>query len=224
MAKNIMIAIANKTEGNTNRSTNLILNGLTWATYKTMMSEVANNRGWRITYDRGVLEIRMPLTEHEEPKVLIAYFITAFADAMDMEIRELGSLTLEREDLSRSVEPDTCFYIQNELQIRGKSIDLSQDPPPDLVIESDHTNSSIDKLSIYAMLGVPELWRYEQNSLEVYCLKDGKYERSPISLILTNFPVAAVPDLIEQSKIVGQRSTVRLFRNLLINSVNLTQT
>jgi Uma2 family endonuclease len=208
-----MSAAANKTESKANQK--ITLNGLTWKTYKALMSEVACNRLWRIAYDRRVLEIRMPSTEHEEPKVLIANFITAFADALNIEIRELGALTLEREDLNRAVEPDTCFYIQNELNVRGRSINLSQDPPPDLAIESDYTNSSIDKLSIYAMLGVPELWRYQQNSLTVYCLKDGKYERSLDSIVLANFPISEISDLIAQSNVLGQRAVVRLFRNLI---------
>jgi Uma2 family endonuclease len=173
-----MRSTADKTESNKfNERSKITLNGLTWEIYKTLMGEVGDNGGWRVAYDCGVLEIRIPLTEHEEPKVLIANFITAFADALNPEIRELGALTLAREDLSRAVEPDTCFYIQNELNVRGRSIDLAQDPPPDLAIKSDHTNSSIDKLSLYAILGVSELWRYQQNSLIVYCLKDGKYER-----------------------------------------------
>jgi Uma2 family endonuclease len=215
-----MRTAANKTESKSNKanqSSKITLNGLTWKTYKILMTEVTDNRAWRIAYDHGVLEIRMPLTEHEEPKVLIANFINAYADALNIEIRELGALTLEREDLSRAVEPDTCFYIQNELNVRGKSIDLSQDPPPDLAIESDYTNSSIDKLSIYAELGVPELWRYQQNSLIVYCLKDGKYELSPISMVLPNFPISEILNLIAQSNVLGQRAVVRLFRNLIQN-------
>ncbi len=192
-----MLSIADKTESKASQK--VTLNGLTWKTYKALMTEVANNRVWRIAYDRGVLEISTPLTEHEEPKVLIANFITAFANALNIEIRELGALTLEREDLNRAVEPDTCFYIQNELNVRGKSINLSQDPPPDLAIESDFTNSSIDKLSIYAMFGVPELWRYQQNSLTVYCLKDGRYEQSLNSMVLVDFPVSEISNLIAQS-------------------------
>jgi Uma2 family endonuclease len=81
-----------------------------------------------------VLKIRVPYEQHEEPKILIAEFITAASDELEIEIRQLGSLTLEREDLIRAVEPDTCFYNQNESKVRGKNIDLPHDPPPDLVV------------------------------------------------------------------------------------------
>ena len=98
----------------------VVLKGVSWQTFKTLMAEVGDNRAWRIAYDQGVLEIRMPLTEHEEPKGLIESFVEAIADELEIEVRKLGALTLEREDLIRAIEPDSCFYIQNEFLVRGK--------------------------------------------------------------------------------------------------------
>jgi Uma2 family endonuclease len=188
------------------------MRGISWQTYKTLMAEVGGDRAWRIAYDRGVLELRMPLEEHEEPKGLLESFIEAIADELQIEVRKLGSLTLEREDLSRAVEPDSCFYIQNEAVVRGRKISLPDDPPPDLVIESDYTNSSVNKQSIYAALGVPELWRYTHQTLLVYARVDGDYEQRDASLVFPFLPVADVGYFIEQSRTVGQRSAVRLFR------------
>jgi len=189
------------------------LQGVSWQTFQTLLAEVGENRPWRIAYDRGVLEIRMPLAEHEEPKELIADFITSMADLLDIELRKLGALTLARADLNRAVEPDTCFYIQNEALVRGKNINLSIDPPPDLVVESDYTNSSLNKLEIYAALGVPELWRYQRPNLEVYQLIQGEYQSSDRSLAFPLFPIAEIPNLIAQSRNIGQRSVVKLFRH-----------
>ncbi len=106
---------------------------------------------------------------------MLAYFVTTIADLLEIETMELGALLLEREDLRRAIEPDTCFYIQNESLVRSKIIDLQTDPPPDLAIESDYTTSSLDKFTIYASLGVPELWRYTKQTLEVYHLVNGQY-------------------------------------------------
>lgn len=39
-------------------------------------------------------------------------------------------------------------------------MDLSIDPSPDLVIEVDITHTDLNKNALYAMLGVPEFWRY----------------------------------------------------------------
>jgi len=191
----------------------ITLTGIKWLTFKAIMSDVGDGRAWRIAYAEGVLEIRMPLTEHEEPKGMIESFVQAFADALDIEVRKLGALTLEREDLARAIEPDTCFYIQNESVVRGKSINLPADPPPDLVVESDYTSSSLNKFSIYASLGVPEIWRYRNQSLLVYQLVEGNYEQRENSLAFPFLPIAEIPGLIEQSKAIGQRAAVRLFRD-----------
>jgi Uma2 family endonuclease len=191
----------------------VILKGVSWSTFKALLADVGDDRAWRIAYDRGVLEIRMPYLEHEVPKGLIESFIEATADELEIEVMKAGSLTLEREDLTRAVEPDSCFYIQNEASVRGKrDINLPEDLPPDLVIESDYTNSSVNKLTIYASLGVPEIWRYQRQSLQVYQLVEGKYQKCDRSLAFPFLPVAEIPSFIEQSRTIGQRSAVRLFR------------
>ncbi|MDF0551971.1 Uma2 family endonuclease [Kamptonema sp. UHCC 0994] len=193
----------------------ITLTGIKWSTFKAIMSDVGDGRAWRIAYDAGVLEIRMPLTEHEEPIGMIEHFVGVVVDELGIEMRQLGALTLEREDLTRAIEPDTCFYIQNESIVRGKSINLPADPPPDLVVESDYTNSSLNKFAIYAALGVPEIWRYKNKSLLVYQLVDGNYAERENSLAFPFLPIAEIPGLIEQSKSIGQRAAVRLFRERL---------
>ncbi|WP_341738810.1 Uma2 family endonuclease [Microcoleus sp. CAWBG640] len=190
----------------------VVLKGVSWSTFKALLADVGDDRAWRIAYDRGVLEIRMPLEEHEEPKRLIESFVEAIVDELEIELRSLGSLTIEREDLTRAVEPDSCFYIQNEYLVRGRNINLPNDPPPDLAIESDYTNSSVNKDAIYAALGVPELWRYRRQSLQVYQLVEGKYQKCDRSLAFPFLPVAEIPVFIEQSRTIGQRAAVRLFR------------
>ncbi len=190
----------------------VVLRGVIWQTFKALMADIGEDRSCRIAYDQGLLEIRVPYEQHEEPKILIAEFVTATADELEIEIRQLGSLTLEREDLTRAIEPDTCFYIQNEFQVRGKEIKLPNVPPPDLVVESDYTRSSLNKFNIYASLGVPELWRYRKQTLQVYQLVEEKYEQTDKSLAFPFIPIAEIPGFIEQSKTIGQRASVRLFR------------
>ncbi len=190
----------------------VVLEGVSWQTFKALLADIGDSRASRIAYDQGTLEIRMPLTEHEEPKRLLENFIEVIVDELEVEARSLGALLLEREDLTRAVEPDSCFYIQNESSVRGKSIQLPADPPPDLVIESDYTSSSLNKFNIYAAIGVPELWRYRQQNLEVYQLVDEKYELSATGIAFPFLPIAEVPSFIEQAKTIGQRAAVRLFR------------
>lgn len=192
--------------------TRVVLRSVSWQTYKALMADVGDDRAWRIAYNGGVLEIRMPLQEHEFPKIMIAKFVAALSEELELEIMELGSLLLEREDLTRAIEPDSCFYIQNELLVRSKNIQLPDDPPPDLAVESDYTSSSLNKFTIYAALGVPELWRYRNQNLTVYQLIEGQYQEVAQSLAFPFLPITELPGFIEQSRTIGQRSAVRLFR------------
>ena len=99
------------------------------------------------------------------------------------------------------------------MRVRGNdNIDLSEDPPPDLAIESDLTSSSLNKFNIYAYLGMPDLWRYRKGALEVYVLAGKEYKRSKVSLAFDFLPIAEIPNFIQQSKSIGQRAAVRLFR------------
>jgi Uma2 family endonuclease len=204
------LVLAHSGEGNL--SDRLLLSPIEWQTFRALMQDVGDDRSWRVTYAEGVLEVRMPLQQHEQPKVMLANFVEAIADELEIEILELGSLLLERGDLSRAVEPDTCFYITNESVVRGKIINLQIDPPPDLAIESDYTSSSLNKYSIYASLGVPELWRYSNGQLEVSVLQEGEYHLSEASILFPFLPIAEIPEFIERSQAIGQRLGLRLFR------------
>lgn len=91
-----------------------------------------------------------------------------------------------REDLSRGLEPDQYYYIQNETQVCGiAQIDLTQFPPPDLAVEVDITSSSLNRFSIYADLRVPEVCRYDGRSLTIYTLQVGEYQESDRSTALS---------------------------------------
>ncbi|MGA9382503.1 MAG: Uma2 family endonuclease [Phormidium sp.] len=210
------------TVSNENR---IVMRGVSWQTYKQLMAEVGDDRAWRIAYDQGVLETRMPLLEHEVPKGLLESFIEAVADELEIEVLKAGSLTLEREDLRNAIEPDSCFYIQNEAQVRGREeIILPGDPPPDLAIESDYTSSSINKQALYSALGVPELWRYTRKTLLIYRRIEGGYEQCEQSLAFPFLPIGEIPNFIEQSRTMGQRSAVRLFKQRIREIINTQST
>ena len=137
----------------------VVLTNVTWATYERLVDDLADCSAPRLTYDRAVLEITSPTPEHERLNRMLTDLIGAIAEELDIDTENLGSSTFKREDLERGFEPDSCLYIQNAARVRGKSrLDLSMDPPPDLVIEIDITSASIEKLPIYALLGVPEVW------------------------------------------------------------------
>jgi len=155
---------------------------LNWQAYQQILQALGNHRAARLTYNLGILEITMPLEDHESAVRLIELFIRILVVEMGLKIKTMGSTTLEREDLNRSPEPDNAYYIQNQPLVAGKKIDLQQDPPPDLVVEIDITHTDIDKLQLYTSLGVPEFWRYNGRLWRIYQLQAGQYrevESSP---------------------------------------------
>lgn len=114
--------------------------------------------------------------------------------------------------MDSGVEPDDCFYIQNEARIRGKDrINLETDPPPDLAIEIDITSRT--RFNNYQALRIPELWRWNGIKLEINVLLNGKYVESNTSYIFSNFLISQViTEYLVQSKTNGRNATMKAFR------------
>ena len=160
----------------------VVFHNISWQAYEQILAALGNNRASRLTYDRGTLEITMPLEEHESPTRLIELFIRVLVVELGLKIKTMGSTTLNRPDLQRSAEPDDCYYIQNHQKVAGKIVDLNTDPTPDLIVEVDITHTNINKFNLYASMGVPEFWRYNGKILRIYQLDDNQYievENSP---------------------------------------------
>ena len=159
------------------------LHGLSWLSYQQILNAIPESHSVRLTYDRGTLEITMPLAIHEFFLRLIERFIIILVVEMGLKVKTMGSTTMSHEALKRGAEPDCAYYIQNQPKVVGKvTIDFIQDPPPDLVVEVDITHTDIDKNSLYASMGVPEFWRYDGTYLYIYHLQQDKYvecDRSP---------------------------------------------
>jgi Uma2 family endonuclease len=192
------------------------LQGVGWATYQSLLKDLENDSGKRLTYDRGTLEIMVPLPPHESYKKLIGRFVETATEEAETEIRSLGSTTWSREDLARGLEADECYYIQNEPLVRGKQeIDLSQDPPPDLAIEINHASSSIDLLAIYAALRVPEVWRYDGTTFTILVLDGDQYIPRQDSKMLPVITQADLARFLAMSQTMGETSLIRAFRQWL---------
>lgn len=186
-------------------SQRVILQNITWQTFETILAEMGDNRATRLAYDQGILEIMTPLMPHEHNNRLLEHLIFALAEELNLNLKSTGSVTCKRQDLLRGVEPDSSFYIQNELVMRQKqNLDLTQDPPPDLVIEVDYTSSSIDRMPIYLALGIPEVWRYDEPVMQIYQLREGVYVACDVSPTFGNLPITAeIPRFLAESLSIG---------------------
>lgn len=168
----------------------------------------------RVTYDRGEMEIMSPISwEHENRKKLLGRLIEALTEEMDIDIASSGSMTFRREDLLRGLEPDESYWIEHESVVRGrKTIDLEKDPPPDLVLEIEISRSALDRISIYAALGVPEVWRWDGEKLIVNLLtKRGTYRQGDRSKAFPFLPLAEFARFLEPTQL-SETQLLRSFR------------
>jgi Uma2 family endonuclease len=190
-----------------------VLHNISWQTFEALLKETGEDRGSRFAYDCGTLEIMTPLYEHENPKIQFDRFILVLAEELEIEIKSAGSTTLKRRIANRGIEPDNCYYIQNEPAVRGRQeLDLETDPPPDLAIEIEISRSSVDKFGIYSALGVPEVWRYNGRVLKFYQLTDGQYVECEFSIAFPLVSLTEMSRFIEQSKTIGEIALLKLFR------------
>jgi Uma2 family endonuclease len=195
-----------------------VLHNISWETFETLIRETGEDRGSRFAYDGSTLEIMTPLFEHENPKINFDRFIFILAEELNIEIKSASSTTLKKKIARKGIEPDNCYYIQNELTVRGReTLNLTNSPPPDLAIEIDITSTSVDKFDIYSALGVGELWRYDGNNLKFYQLIKGQYAECEFSIAFSLVSVKDISRFIEQSKTMGEIALLKSFRNWVKN-------
>jgi Uma2 family endonuclease len=170
------------------------IDGVTWEGYVALLKELGDDRSTRIAYENGVLEIRMPSQPHESANRVLAAIALTLAEELGFEFNDLGSMTMNRPDLGKGVEPDSCFYIQNAQAGQGLGEVISIDLPPDLALEVDIANRSDSKLSIYQAMGVPEVWLYQRDRLQIKRLEDGVYVDASTSRA---FPLVSAEQLTQ---------------------------
>ena len=152
----------------------IILRNVGWETYERLLKDLENSSSPRLAFDQGRLEIMSPHLDHEETNRTLASLVEMALEEMDLDFRNAGSTTFKREVLKRGFEPD---------------------PPPDLLIEIDLTNDSLNKFPLYAVLGVREVWRYEK-VLEIWMLDQSRYIRRATSAAVPIFTDKLVSELL----------------------------
>jgi Uma2 family endonuclease len=190
------------------------LSGVSWQTYEALLADVGDRSSIRLSYNDGDLELMSPGGLHDRYKHRFRRMITDLTSVLGIPIDGCGSTTLRRGDVEKGLEPDEAFYIQNEARVRGKlEMNLDVDPPPDLAIEIDITSSSVDREGIYAAIGVPEIWRYDGESLRISRLQtDGTYEPTEVSPSFPFLPIAEFTTFIEPQPDEDQTTWSNRFR------------
>jgi len=199
-----------------------VMEGISWQTYEALLRELcAAGSHLRVTYDQGRMVVMSPLPIHEKWKQIFDRLIVILSEARRAPISAYGSTTWKREVIKRGLEPDQCYYVQHAPQMRGREdIDLEIDPPPDLAIEVDVTNHPIDRMSIYASLKIPEVWRYRRRQVECWHLDNDRYELREESLAFPGFKPSALAEFLRMHPAMLDSEIAEAFREWLKSQPN----
>lgn len=179
----------------------VLLRDVGWEGYQDLI-ERSGDGGRRMSYLDGSVEQMTIGPRHEGYKRILARMIDYIIMELGIATWPLGSTTFQRASNRRGVEPDDCYYLASmdglaeylagpTRDSEDAPVDLDLAPPPDLVVEVELSSPLLDKLAIYAGLGVPELWRYDGRRFRILLLQpDGSYAESSVSRAFPFLPVA----------------------------------
>ena len=208
-----MATVLNPPEATLPAEERFILHDVNWETYEQLLTNYVDSSSPRFAYDRGVLEIMSPSSEHEELTEIITQLVYILAEEWGFEYRNFGRTTFRRRETESGFEPDSCFYIQSVESISGvRRLDLSIHPPPDLVIEVEMTSPALKKFPIYARMNVPEIWRYDGQEVRILLLQAEDYVESEASRTIPRLNSSDLTQLVEQSKTLKRSAWVRAAR------------
>jgi Uma2 family endonuclease len=182
------------------------------------MLRIVGERPIRVTYDRGTMEVFMPSFGPEDDAHLLGRMAEILADERDIAVKAGRTTTHKRRDLDRGAEPDQCYWFgENARHMIGKrQLDLTIDPRPDLVIEVDVTSSSLERLPLFAAMGVPEVWRLTPRTLEFLHLQpDGTYQARDQSRNFPDVPATEIARFVALGRGNELTSWARSFRDFV---------
>jgi Uma2 family endonuclease len=189
-----------------------VLCGVDWDQYLEF-ERLFEGRHVRMTYDSGRLEFMTVSRLHELWKMILHWCILILAEELKVPCESNGLATFKRKSLKKGIEPDQGYYLTNEPLVRGKDeLDLSVDPPPDLMIEIEVSRALGTRLRILATLGVPEVWCYNGQRVRILQLRGKQYVEEPRSLYFPSIPIQEIHSFIERRGEMDQLSLMAQFR------------
>jgi Uma2 family endonuclease len=193
----------------------ITLQNVSWEEYETLLKDVGEASGWRISYNEGEMRIMVLSAKHESYSRLVQMMIGLLSLGLRIRILSFGAMTMKKDE-EKGAEADSCFYIQKAHLIGNKEkIDLQKDPPPDVVVEIDVHHKSDNKFAIYSALGVPEFWLYDETKMTFYALRKGEYVEIKKSRALPMLTSKVLTKFLNRSRDEGQYETLLAFEEWL---------
>ena len=197
----------------------LILHYVSWDEYEELLKAVGEAPSLRMSYAQGVLQIMLLSTRHEKYARLIEALVMLLSMRRRIKVLSFGSATIKKQAQEKAAEPDACFYVQNASRIGSKEeLDFSSDPPPDIVVEVDLHHDSLTKFSMYATLGVSEIWRYDGQTVSIYHLQGSQYIPVEASLALPMLTSQILTAFLTCSQHEDQYDTLLAFEDSVVEN------
>jgi Uma2 family endonuclease len=168
----------------------------TWEQFQHLKKGFENTRGIRLFYYDGSIEILMPGELHELFKSILGFLLETFLFHRSIEFKPTGSMRREKEGIA-SVEADESYEFEGLI----------------LAIEINFTSDDISKLERYRVLGIHEVWFWEDGSLAAYHLVGDRYEKIDRSRIsaLSALDLA----ILSRCVLIGETSRIAAAKSLL---------
>jgi len=195
-------AVIRAVEISLDENSTIVLHHVNWETYEKILDERNGASNPRFFYHKGKLTIMPTSLEHEAIIFFLELLINLVTIEWQVNCAGFRSATFRREDIKNGFEPDSCFYFgENETKMLGKKrFDGAQDPPPDLIIEVDITSPSLDRFETFREFGVPEIWRFDGEKMQILKLENSEYVSVGNSLALPFVTPEKLTELIYDSE------------------------
>jgi Uma2 family endonuclease len=194
----------------------LVVPEVSWDDYERLLAAFGDRGDLRVSYDSGRLEIKSPSNRHGRCSFSFDRLVSEIARIRKIDIEGLGNTTWWRRALEKGVEADCCYFVKNAKDVIGnEGVEVQSALAPDIAVEIDITNASLGKLSIYAALGVPEIWRYDGRLLHIHELVEGSYVEVDESRMLSGLTSSLLTEYLELTKAKGQTKALQKFTRRL---------
>ncbi len=182
-----------------------LLHDITWEQLE-QLDIILEHTGSRLTYIDGIVEIMAPPSEaHESPKKTVGDLVGVFLRERDIRFYSKGSETQGKKKDGARIEPDESYSIGSKKTIPDLAIEIYSRS----AIEVTVTSGGINKLAIYARLQIPEVWFWEDGTIEVYCLQENSlYEKVLHSELIPDIDIELVA---EHSRMADQYDAIKSF-------------
>jgi Uma2 family endonuclease len=181
----------------------VVIDGIGWSGYETLLALRGEKRRPRMTYLDGAVELMSISNHHERRRFVCGRLLELYMLELGVRFCGYGQTTYKALHAGAGFEADECYVLGEP-----------RDDRPDLVLEIVWTRGALRKLDAYRAFGVPEVWIWQHGELHAFALCEGEYRACPRSRLLPGVDLALLASFVERTEEIDS-DTIRAFRDAL---------